>query len=97
MATDYKKFVEAVGFLLGQEIAKSPLTPVDTRRMAQSFPGTVKVIETPKGYVIRFTTPDYTEYVHEGTRNMKARPFIIQIINQKGEQIIKQALKIAQT
>ena len=93
--TDLRKVAEFFGFLLAQEIAKSPITPKDTARMARSFPGTAKILDSPDGYVIQYNTPFYTEFVHEGTKKMKARPFVIQILNQKGEQLLKQAFRLA--
>jgi len=91
---DLKKVAEMFGFLFAQEIAKSPFTPVDTSRMARSFPATVEIIEDAGDYTIRFTTPPYTEYVHEGTRYMVARPFINQVAEQKGPQLLQKAFKI---
>jgi hypothetical protein len=86
--------IEVFGFLMAQRIAASPLTPKDTTTMAKSFPGTFKVVKTGQGYSIRFRTPFYTKYVHEGTRKMKARPFVNQILNQDGERLLKQAFRI---
>lgn len=91
--TDLDKMLEIFGFLLAQEIAKSPLTPVDTRRMAQSFPGTVQV-DVVNGKII-FKTPFYTEYVNEGTRKLKARPFIQAILHQRGEELLKKSFQLA--
>lgn len=91
---DLKKVAEMFGFLFAQEIAKSPLTPKDTTRMARSFPATVEIIEKGGDYIVRFTTPFYTEYVHNGTRYMEARPFINNIAEQKGKEILQKAFKI---
>lgn len=84
---------EIFGFLMSQEIAKSPLTPKDTTAMAQSFPGTYTFNRSDQ--VIRFTTPFYTKYVHEGTKKMEGRPFVIQVFNQKGQETLKKAFRIA--
>ena len=86
--------IELFGFLLSQEIAKSPLTPKDTTRMAKSFPATYEFKKTSNGYSLNFKTPFYTEFVHEGTRKMKARPFVNQILNLKGEELLKKAFQI---
>ncbi len=92
-----EEVIETYGFLLAQKIASSPLTPKDTARMARSFPGTFKIIYDSKGPTLSFTTPFYTKFVHEGTRKMKARPFINQIIHQDGEKLLKQAFRIVDT
>ena len=94
MARDLKKVAEIFGFLLAQEISSSPLTPKDTTRMAKSFPATFEIVEESGNYIIRFTTPYYTEYVHEGTIYMEARPFINQIAEQKGKELLQKAFEI---
>ena len=86
--------IELFGFLLSQKIAESPLTPKDTALMARSFPGTYKFIKTPQGYKLSFRTPFYTKFVHEGTRKMKARPFVHNILMSDGEKLLKEAFKI---
>lgn len=93
MATNMNKFLEAFAFILSQEILKSGFVPRDTNRMAQSFQLTQSV-DFSKGK-ITFNTPFYTKYVHQGTRKMMARPFLIQILNQKGEEMVKKAFSIA--
>jgi hypothetical protein len=87
--------VEIFGQLLGQEFAINSLTPRDTNRMATSFQATEQVIQGDKGKVIRFTTPYYTKFVNDGTKNIRARKFIQKIIHQKGEELLKKAFRIA--
>ena len=89
-----KEVLETFGFLLSQKIANSPLTPKDTTRMARSFPATFRFTESSEGYKISFRTPFYTEYVHEGTRKMKARPFVNEIIHKDGEKLLKESFRI---
>jgi len=89
--------IDQFGFLLAQKIAVSPLTPKDTTRMAKSFPGTYTFTQTGSSVNLKFTTPFYTKFVHEGTIKMKARPFVNQILNQDGERLLKQAFKIVNT
>lgn len=78
--------------MFSNEIVNSGLVPRDTNRMAQSFQ--LFKVKFSEGK-ITFITPFYTEFVHEGTQYMVARPFLIQIFNQKGEELIKKAFKIA--
>lgn len=96
--TSLKPFVDDVlklyGQLLSQKISSSALTPVDTRIMARSFIGTYKFTKTDNSVKFKFTTPFYTKYVHDGTRKMKARPFVNQIIHQEGEALLKKAFQI---
>jgi hypothetical protein len=89
-----EEVIETFGFLLSQRIATSPLTPKDTTRMAKSFPATFKIKNGSKGPVISFKTPFYTKYVHDGTRKMKARPFVNQILNEDGERLLKESFRI---
>ena len=93
-SNDLKKVAEMFGFLFAQEIASNPETPRDTTRMARSFPATFEIIEENGNYTIRFTTPFYTEHVHEGTKYMKARPFINNIAEQKGAELLQKAFMI---
>ena len=86
--------LELAGFIMAQEIAISPFTPVDTGRLRSSFPGTYNFSKSSEGFKWNFKTPFYTEFVHNGTRKLKARPFIIQTFNQKFPRILKQALRI---
>ena len=90
----YGTSIELFGFLLAQKIAASPLTPKDTSKMARSFPGTYTFTTTSEGSLLNYTTPFYTEFVHDGTRNLKARPFVNNIINSEGEQLLKQSFRI---
>jgi len=94
MARELKDVAEMFGFLFAQEISSNPLTPKDTTRMARSFPATFEIIEENGNYIVRFTTPFYTEYVHEGTKYMEARPFINMIAEQKGPELLQKAFKI---
>lgn len=89
------KTIEIFGFLMGQSIASSPLTPKDTTRMAKSFPATMQVMEGSKGKFIRYTTPHYTKFVNDGTKRIKARKFIQQIFHQKGQENLKKAFQMA--
>ena len=83
---------DTFGFLLAQAIAMSPFTPKDTGRLAQSFPGTYTFNRATR--TISFTTPFYAEYLLEGTKHIVARPFITQIIHQRGQELLKQAFRI---
>lgn len=87
--------IEIFGFLMAQELATNSLTPKDTTRMARSFPATVKIIDGPKGKVVRFTPPKYTDYVNDGTKYIKARHFIQRIFHQKAGPIVKKSFRIA--
>lgn len=86
--------IEVFGFLLSQKIASSPLTPKDTARMARSFPGTYSFSKTQDGFKLNFKTPFYTKFVHEGTRKMKSRPFVNNLLHSDGEKLLKQAFRI---
>jgi hypothetical protein len=90
----WDEVAELFGFLFAQEVAQSPITPRDTNRMASSFPATFKATKSSDGVKISFSVPYYTEFVLKGTKNMQARPFINQILFQKGEKLLKQAVRI---
>ena len=96
MSKDIDKFmddvIEVFGFLLAQKIALSPLTPKDTNAMAMSFKGTYRFDRGAKEFI--FIVPDYTEYVIEGTYKMKARPFVNQILESHGAELLDEAFMI---
>ena len=94
-ATVIDSAIEIFGALLGQEFASNPLTPSDTTRMRRTFASTVQIIDGPKGKIIRFTTPFYTEFVNNGTSRIRARKFIQQILHQKGQELLKKSFQIA--
>jgi len=87
--------IELFGQLMGQELAKNPITPKDTGLMRSTFANTVQVLDGPKGKIIRFTTPNYTKYVNEGTPAIRTRHFIQRVFHQKGEEILKKSFRIA--
>lgn len=95
---DIKQFIadviELFGFLLAEKIGESPLTPKDTGHMRDTFPGTYQLVKKSDGYKIKFTTPFYTKFIHDGTRKLRARPFVNQILHQDGERLLKKAFQI---
>ena len=71
-----REFLEAFGFLLGQELQKA--APKKTGRLAKSFPGTMSVEED----TIHYMLPFYAEFLEYGTlphkitaKNKKALKF----------------------
>lgn len=94
MSSFVSDVIEMFGYLLAQKIAMSPLTPKDTTRMAKSFSSTYTFSNSGQGYKLNFITPFYTEFVHEGTRKIKARPFVNQILFSDGNELMKKAFKI---
>ena len=64
--------------------------PVDTGRLHQDIRAEFKSSEL-EGVV--FNDVNYSVYVHEGTRKMKARPYILNAIRNRGEIIMERELK----
>jgi HK97 gp10 family phage protein len=91
LAKKFDKDIEQIKRFLGNAVRKATFlvergakikVPVDTGRLRSSIETTVRPLEG----TVR-TNVEYAHFVHDGTRNMRARPFMRDAADEAGREI----------